>query len=159
MEHYKPENLTLWSTPEHWVGTPWHGYYVFLLQHKGSHLMEQSNFICGLEAVGGKSETVRVVCESHWAVGWIEWIGIHESDTQALKIADEIAGALADYPVLDECHYCDLEAETIGEYWECVALPDRVELCAEAGVSVFASRHACIPERVYPIISNLVNGG
>ena len=42
-----------------------------------------------LEALRGESETVIVVRESHWAVGWVEWIKIHELDTTALAIADK----------------------------------------------------------------------
>lgn len=37
---------------------------------------------CMLRELGGESETVRVVRESHWAVGWVEWIAIHESDIE-----------------------------------------------------------------------------
>lgn len=55
-----------------------------------------------LEALGGETETVIVVRESHWAVGGVEWIAIHEADAMALAKADEQCERLADYPVLNE---------------------------------------------------------
>ncbi|MEH2569789.1 hypothetical protein [Bradyrhizobium sp. AZCC 2289] len=47
-----------------------------------------------LKALGGESETVIVVRETHYLVGWVEWIAIHQDDEKALKIADDITGKL-----------------------------------------------------------------
>ena len=47
-----------------------------------------------LTALGGETDTVIVVRETHWAVGWVEWIAIHQDDEKALKIADDITGKL-----------------------------------------------------------------
>jgi hypothetical protein len=47
-----------------------------------------------LKALGGETETVIVVRETHYLVGWVEWIAIHQDDEKALKIADDITGKL-----------------------------------------------------------------
>jgi hypothetical protein len=35
--------------------------------------------------------------ESHWLVGWVEWIAIHSIDTTALQAADSAMERLADF--------------------------------------------------------------
>lgn len=113
---YEPTNLKRWVLPDYF-GELWPNYYVFLGQHRDSDCLTRSNFISGLEAIGGESETVAVVRESHCAVGWVEWIAIHQDDEEALKIANEIASALDNYPVLDDDHYCQIESEEADEIW------------------------------------------
>ena len=112
-----PENLSLWSLPDHYVGAHWNDWYVFLGQHRDSDTLTRSNFTCGLAAIGGVSDTVRVVNEGHWAVGWVEWIAIHKADTKALEAADKIEAALSDYPVVNEDHWSELEHEEAQGFW------------------------------------------
>ena len=74
----------------------WHSYYsAGVGQSRDSDCLEQSNFAAMLASLGGESETVLVVRESHWAVGWVEWIAIHEADEKALAIADAQCERLA----------------------------------------------------------------
>jgi len=125
---YTPENLNLWTLPDSYAGEHWPEYYVFLGQNRDSDCLAQSNFICGLRELGGESETVLVIREGHWACGWIEWIAIHQDDAQALEIADEIAAALSDYPVLDDSHFSDLEQQEADRVWEsCYDAQDRID--------------------------------
>jgi len=137
---YVPENLKLWTLPDSYMGAQWDDYYVFLSKHRDSDAVTRSNYICGLGAIGGESDTVRCVNEGHWAVGWVEWIAIHKSDSKALEIADKIAGDLIDYPVLNEDHLSGLEHDEACEYWESMSVRDRAEYCVRAGQSVFAAR-------------------
>lgn len=102
-------HLQKWTRPKHYAGADWPEYFVFLDQHRDSDALTRSNFTCGLARLGGESDTVRVVRERHWAVGWIEWIAVHESDTAACKKADDMLSELDAYPVLDEDHFCELE--------------------------------------------------
>jgi len=138
-------NLELWTRPDHYIGEDWDGYYVFLGRHRDSQLLEVSNFECALSELGGESETVLVVSENHWAVGWVEWIAIHESDTSALKAADEIVAALSDYPVVNESDYSEREWEYACEAWECMSVRERVRLLGEAGENIFSSRSDDLP--------------
>jgi len=51
-------------------------------------------------------------------VGWVEWIAIHQDDETALRKADEIKGALADYPVVNEDDWSELEWNEAADYWD-----------------------------------------
>lgn len=116
---FEPVNLKLWTMPDHYFGAVWPATYsAGVGQSRDSNALERSNFACMLSALGGESETVTVVRESHWAVGWVEWIAIHQDDEKALRIADEIRGALDDYPIVDESHLSELEWNEAADYWE-----------------------------------------
>src|SRR5690606_29707826 len=118
-----------WTRPDHYAGAEWPEYFgAGTGQHRDSDALTRSNFRCMLRALGGESETVRVIREGHWAVGWIEWIAIHESDARALEIADGIAAALEDYPVVDESDWSELEMEEANDVWRtCYSAADRLD--------------------------------
>ena len=134
-----------WERPSDYFGADWPEYFVFLGQHRDSDSVERSNFIVGLESLGGESETVIVVRERHWAVGWVEWIGIHESDEARITEADEILCALSGYPVLSDDHWSELEWNEACFQWESMPIKYRVELCRDAGISIFAARRDYLP--------------
>jgi hypothetical protein len=126
------EALTRWEVPDSWFGQHWNGYFVGLSQHRDSDALDRSNFRSALEALGGESETVHVVREGHWAVGWVEWIAIHESDEKALAVQYEIEGSLANYPVLNEEDFCEEEAEEANEVWRnCYDEKERIDYVRE----------------------------
>jgi hypothetical protein len=111
-------NLERWTMPDHYFGETWPDYFsAGVGQSRDSDALERSNFRSMLKAIGGESETVIVVREGHWAVGWVEWIAIHESDTKALATASEIKDALADYPVINESDWGELEDEDAQQVW------------------------------------------
>ncbi len=78
--------------------------------------LDRSNFECYLKELGGESETVEVHRFGHWGPGWYEII-IYMPDTKAEKVAYELDGALADYPILNEDHYSDVVWEEFIETW------------------------------------------
>lgn len=119
--------------------------FVFLGRNRDSDLLTESNFECALHELGGESDTVKVIRERHWAVGWIEWIAIHESDNKALERAREMIDSLNDYPVLNEDDFTQREWDAAQEYWESLDLSDRVDLCQESGISIFSARCESIP--------------
>lgn len=149
-------HLRRWTMPRDYFGASWLGYYVFLGRHRDSDALTRSNFTCGLEQVVAAAYprsidavAVQVVCETHWAVGWVEWIAIHHSAKAALKIAEDIAAGLEDYPAVNEDHWSRLEWTETCDYWASLPIRARVDLCRENGESVFAARRECPPERVY----------
>ena len=125
---YEPTNLRRWTKPDNYAGASWPEYYSSGVgQSRDSSALERSNFSCMLRALGGESDTVLVIHEGHWAVGWVEWIAIHESDAKALETADEIARGLEDYPVVDESHWSELETEEANDVWrDCYSPADRL---------------------------------
>lgn len=125
---YTPTHLKLWTPPEHYFGEVWPATYSSGVgQSRDSDALERSNFACMLEAIGGESDTVTVVRESHWLVGWIEWIAIHQDDDKALELADKVQEGLADYPIVNEDHWSQLEQEDADQTWQnCYSPLERV---------------------------------
>jgi hypothetical protein len=114
----EPRHLKRWTCPPYYFGKAWPDYFSSGCdQSQESDAPARSNFACMLTALGGASDTVLVVHESHWAVGWVEWIAIHETDARALAVADEIAGKLKDDPVIDESHLSVIEQEDADLLW------------------------------------------
>lgn len=137
---YEPKHLRRWQLPRDYVGAQWPDYYVFLGRHRDSDELTNSNFECGLAAVKvvaskepipgdpDDSATVQTVSENHWAVGWVEWIAIHESDTEALECADKLMEQLDDYPVLNEEDFSRRETESAERVWrDCYNAKERVK--------------------------------
>lgn len=126
---------------------PRNEYYVAYGQHRDSDCLTRSNFRSILKALDGESETVLVIRDSHWAVGWVEAIYIHESDEQRLEVADHLLAKLADYPVVDEDDWSELEYEVASSYWASMTVTERVQWLQryEASVSIFAARRAELP--------------
>lgn len=123
--------LDEWTMPDSYFGATWEGYYVFLGQNRDSDCLEQSNFRSALRMIGGESETedgVQVVRESHWAVGWVEWIAIPFGPTKALLAACKVMEDLESYPVVDDDDFCELETEEADKVWKtCYDRGERVE--------------------------------
>lgn len=118
------KHLQKWTYPNSYFGATWYDYYSFIGQHRDSDTLTRSNFIEGLKALGGESETVMVVREKHCLVGWVEWIAIHESDAKSLNLADNMLEELEDYPILNEDAFSNLEYEEYHEAWENYAKED-----------------------------------
>jgi hypothetical protein len=122
-----------WEHPSHYFGEVWPDYYSSGVgQSRDSSCLEESNFAMMLEALGGESETIIVVRESHWAVGWVEWIAIHESNRDALKIAMANCDRLNNYPVLNEDDLGEREQEAANEIWKnCYDWQERIKYIRE----------------------------
>lgn len=121
-------------------------YYVAIGQHRDSDTVTRSNFRSMLRELGGESETVLIIRDSHWAVGWVEAIYVHESNTAACAMADETLTALEDYPVISDDDWSGLEYSEACEYWERMSVRDRIDYCRDYRVSIFAARRAELPE-------------
>jgi hypothetical protein len=114
----EPKHLKRWTMPANYFGAVWPATYsAGFGQSRDSDCLEQSNFAVALRALGGESETVTVVRESHWAVGWVEWIAIHQDNEKALEIADGLNAQLEDYPVLSDDDFSEREMEAANETW------------------------------------------
>lgn len=102
-------HLKRWRTPSNYSGASWDGWYAAPVgRSRDSDTVESSNWEVQLERIP-ESETVQVVREGHWAVGWVEWLAIHESDRGALEEAEMVGDELEGYPILDEEHHSQLE--------------------------------------------------
>lgn len=144
----EPTYLERWTRSANYYGDAWPEHYSSGCgRHRDSEALERANFRAMLNALGfddsenvaddcptdGDDEPTRVIVrENHWAVGWVEWIAIHESDTDGLAIADKIAEALEDYPVVDDDLFSDMEDCECATTWaECYDPSERLSYLRE----------------------------
>ena len=135
--------VTRWHHPSNYAGQTWGDWFnAGFSQHRDSDALERANFQAAYAALprgneAGDEPSVQIVREGHWAVGWVEWIAIHESDEQALTIARELCAATNDYPVIDEELFSQLEDEECAETWErCYRPKERIEYFRSHGHTV-----------------------
>jgi hypothetical protein len=132
------EHLKKWQMPLHYFGASWPDYYSSGVgRSRDSDTLERANFDAMLKALkecqapadwGHDFAPYQIVRESHWAVGWIEWIAIHESASEALAIADKLKGGLEDYPVIDEELFSQYETDEANTVWrDCYNARERIE--------------------------------
>lgn len=146
-----------WTLPQCYVGAEWRGFYsAGFGQSRDSDVLERSNFQVACNRLmtldsdtpDGEECTVQIVRENHWAVGWVEWIAIHESNAPALDLARELCSKANDYPILDESHFSDLEWSEANDYWERMSISERLDYTKDCGLPCFAARHG-ISEIMY----------
>lgn len=141
------EHISKWTRPQCYMGATWDNWYsAGVGQSRDSNALERANFAAMLKQLKALPEVevmvpsnryddsmiegtgLVVVRESHWAVGWIEWIAIHESNTAALELADKIMAKLTDYPVIDEELWSEYENEDCRQTWEtCFDAKERLD--------------------------------
>lgn len=97
------------------------------------------SFIEAMVSVDPEKEDHEGHSFGHWACGHFEIVLIRP-DSECARVADEIEGALADYPVLDDGLYSRMEHEEACVHWSGCSTGERIEYCKDAGVSVFAAR-------------------
>ena len=137
------------------------GYYTAYAVHRESSTFERSNWrvllrACGFTAErlstceirtnapnfdpreydpqnGDEQPAVIVTRASHFAVGWIDTLRIHETaDPALLARVDELIGELEGYPLLSDDDHSELEWEETAEYWERCSTRDRVDYITRA---------------------------
>ena len=129
--------MNLWTYPDNYYGESWPATFVFLSRHRDSDCLTNSNFETALTRLNAlppfetddDEKTSRfAVHEGHWAVGWVEWIAIHQDDTAAVKLAEEMEASLENYPVLDENDWSEREMEEANQVWKsCYSERERIE--------------------------------
>lgn len=107
-----------YSRPDSYIGPDYYDMIAVVGQHRDSEAIDRSNFTSALELLGGESDTVQVIRDGHWAVGWIETLRVNIADTEKLDIALNVIASLEDYPVLDEDNLSEIENEEREEWSE-----------------------------------------
>lgn len=156
------EYLTPWKRPDCYGGFSPDGEYVILTQCRDSDALERSNYRVAMR------ELERVAAEQpepkdgepwvydfragHWGVGWIETLMVRDNAPEpVIRAAEEIVCALADYPVLDDSDYSELEFYEASEYWASMSVAERFDMIARGNehgnnISLFAARCDAIPQ-------------
>lgn len=135
--------MKLWEHTSNYAGAVWPATFVFLSRTRDSDDLENSNFDTALARLKSlppfeseeDEKTSRIaVRENNWAFGWVEWIAIHQDDTAAVALAEEMERKLDDYPVLDEEDWIRREEESAQTVWrDCYSVKDRVDYIRKWG--------------------------
>jgi hypothetical protein len=115
---------------------------VDLGSHRDADALTRSNYAVvetRLRDADGNEETWCEESSSHWAVGWTANFAVAPGSGAETVLRDAVA-QLADYPVLDEEHYSELEFGEASEYWDGLSLGLRIGDLAANGESIFAAR-------------------
>ena len=110
------------------MGDEFPDYYVGLSQTRDSEALERSNFKSALAELGGEKDGVIVARFNHWAVGWVETIMVHKDAKDKVAILQDIENRMADYPVLDEEDYSDIEMEEYRQDYDSWARHDALKM-------------------------------
>lgn len=149
--------LNLWVYPKNYHGADWSEYYVILGQHRDSDILTRCNWQAATETLEALAEQleafddagdsyVQITHDSHWAVGWCDTLLLHKNaPAQLIEEAEGIVKQLRDYPILDENLFSEMEEIEANETWNFISLRERIELCVEAGISIFHARHKYYP--------------
>ncbi len=136
MELENLKAIRRWTLPSNYGGAEWPDYYSSGFgQSRDSSALERSNFRCAWRAIRaassgaeGSNGGVQIVREGHWAVGWVEWIAIPDTDDGALREADEIRCAFEGYPVVCDEDFSEEEQKEANEVWaNCYSVAERIE--------------------------------
>lgn len=118
-----------------WIVSP-------VIRTRDSGPLEESNFavfLRELESINPEGEDYETHRFGHWGPGWFE-IVIVRPGTAAASYAEKTQRDLGDYPILDEHDLTEREDEAATQSWRNLSIKERVRLCVEARVSVFAAR-------------------
>jgi hypothetical protein len=149
--------LNLWNKPANYFGADWSDYYVIMGQHRDSDILTRCNWQVAtetletlatqLDAFDSEGDSfLQIAHASHWAVGWCDTLLLHkDAPAQLIAEAERIISDLRDYPILDENLFSEMEENEANETWNFISLRERIELCAEAGISIFHARHKYFP--------------
>ena len=80
--------MNKWKRPDYYIGPDYDDYFVSFSQHRDSDTLNRSNFEVASKQLE-ELEGVEIIRDSHFLVGWIEYILIPESNDKAVKIAQE----------------------------------------------------------------------
>lgn len=110
--------------------------------NRDSDILSESNWhaqLAEFERIDPDGDDHEIHRFGHWACGWFEIVLIRP-DSAVAQSAEEIEGALENYPVLSDEDYSEREYNAVVEAWEALDLRDRIRECARVGVSIFAAR-------------------
>lgn len=111
----KSQGLDSWNN---YSGPNLGDWVVVLGRNRDSEILDNSNFDCALERLGGEGKHVKVERFGHWGCGWFELILVNPKSKSKLQIAFDIKQDLKKYPVLDESDFSEREFEYQSNYAE-----------------------------------------
>jgi hypothetical protein len=102
--------MKLWDPEtQYYMGKRPIDYFVLLSHHRNSGILQESNWIASKKILDEKNCDYEVFGCSHWLVGWVESIIIHQSEIESIDIANDIYDSIKEYPILDEELFSNME--------------------------------------------------
>lgn len=148
MQLYKDYQPTQFDSKSNFMGNTenidnW--YVAPVIKTRDAKIFDQVNFDAVLELLGGESDKVEIHSFGHWACGWYELILVHPDLKGDLE---KLEKRLNDYPVLNEDEYSNRVFNAACDYWAEASIRDRIEICKDNNISIFASRSDCLPDGI-----------
>ncbi len=170
LNYHNNYGLTEWTRPYCYGGFNPVGDFIAAVKTRDSGLIDTVNWDVITEALqelnekfvapqnpyleSGDENYFYTFVARHWACGWVEYAMIRRDAPEEYHILqNDFESALANYPLLDDERHSQTEWDAMYDIWEHASIRDRIEYCAQAGVSIFSARHDdIVPEGVEEII-------
>lgn len=106
-----------WKRPSNYAGPDYPESYALYGVSRDSDLVSRVNYDSLLDELGEWSDFVEEVTDSHWAVGWVRHIRLHEdAPEEAFETAEEFLDQVRNkYPIRDEGAHQEREIAEIDE--------------------------------------------
>lgn len=166
-----PYDHARWESPENYGGFNPVGDFFIHSVHRDSNCLDRSNHEAITEImegmnkdfdprwikndglVSGDERFFYTFRARHWAVGWVEYLMLRQDAPDEMQAkAYDLLAALANYPLLDDERYSAMQMEEAEWMWDSFNTRDRIEVCAKAGVSIFAARDEVAPPEVMDLL-------
>ena len=95
----------------YYIGKRYDEYYILVSHSRDSKILEESNYQSIKSFCEKNSINFIEIRSNHWAVGWIESIGVREDDYDSIEKCEEILEKLEEYPIFDEEDFSQRESE------------------------------------------------
>jgi len=119
-----------WNLDSYASDLDWAGVGIGISKHRDSDAMDRSNWDYVIEQLNERfpDETPapwNIAHLGHWAVGWVDWLTYDTGKPDLEEFFKGIRTKLADYPLLDEDRYHDMEwADNHPDDGYCYCTPD-----------------------------------
>ena len=114
-------------------------WLVAYVMTRDSDPLDESNFRAIQDYLECANLETAIETSGHWAVGTIYHLLVPDSD-ESREILRDVTERLADYPVLDEGLYSEMEQDRVAQYWDSCGTWERLRLCKDCDESIFAAR-------------------
>ncbi len=162
---YKPTHIFPWFEQINYTGTLFTDFYVASWRFFRCSPMERSNHDFVKENLldsGAAPGHVLTPTFTDEVMGFRYYVLVHRDADKALRMADMYAKRILFKGSLDPENELRVDRKTIHCSWAQLGVAPRINLCKEAGISIFAARSDEFPQRyakeLYNTMSEVSNG-
>ena len=145
-----PRNLVRWRNYSNYEGHDFVEYFIVLECPADAGPAQRSNFLeaerlIKLDTPSTLRHMVITPRFSDHYYRWRRFLMVHQDCAPGLRIADEVVAKLEGHELLSKDAYLNEARGFLRRLWSKYSRRRRMEICAEAGVSIFAARHQSFP--------------